>query len=126
MKTERRIAGGRERGSVLVEAALILPILLLLVFGIIDFSRAYNAKQALTHASREAVRVFVVTEDAAKTQAAFAAAVVALDGATLDPMGAGCTPGEQVTATARYTFDFLVIPFASVNMDTEAVMRCGG
>jgi Flp pilus assembly protein TadG len=126
MKTERRIAGGRERGSVLVEAALILPILLLLVFGIIDFSRAYNAKQALTHASREAVRVFVVTEDAAKTQAAFAAAVVALDGATRDPMGAGCTPGEQVTATARYTFDFLVIPFASVNMDTEAVMRCGG
>jgi Flp pilus assembly protein TadG len=109
-----------------VEAAFILPILLLLILGIIDFSRAYNAKQTLTHASREAVRTFVVTEDAGATQAAFDAAVAALSGASLDPMGGGCTPGEPVTATARYTFDFLVLPFASVGMDTQAVMRCGG
>jgi Flp pilus assembly protein TadG len=111
---------------VLVEAAIILPILLLLIFGIIDFSRAYNAKQALTHASREAVRVFVVTEDPAQTQAAFDTATSTLDGATLDPMGTGCTPGEQVTASAHYDFDFIILPFGTITMDSEAVMRCGG
>jgi len=102
-------------------------MLLLLVFGIIDFSRAYNAKQTLTHASREAVRVYTVTEDMAQTQAAFDAAVTSIGSATmtLDPPG-GCTPGEPVTVGASYLFDFVTLPFASLTLDSEAVMRCGG
>lgn len=110
----------------MVEAAFMLPVLLLLILGIIDFSRAYNAKQNLTHASREAVRTFVVTEDASAANSAFLNAVDAIPGASLDPMGSDCPAGSQATATARYTFDFIVLPFASVNMDTSAVMRCGG
>lgn len=110
----------------MVEAAFMLPILLLLILGIIDFSRAYNAKQTLTHASREAVRTFVVTEDGGAASSAFATAVVVLEGASLDPMGSDCPSGTQATATGRYTFEFIVLPFASINMDTQAVMRCGG
>ncbi|MFH1330653.1 MAG: TadE/TadG family type IV pilus assembly protein [Actinomycetota bacterium] len=117
----------RESGAALVEAALILPVLLLLVFGIIDFSRAYNAKQTLTHASREAVRVYSVTEDLAKTQAAFDAAVTSIGSATLtlDPED-GCLPGDPVTAAVSYEFDFVTLPFASLTLGSEAVMRCGG
>ena len=53
----------RERGAALVEFAFVLPVLLLLILGIIDFGRAYGAKQELIHATREGVRVYAVTQD---------------------------------------------------------------
>jgi len=42
----RRLArsAARDRGAAAVEFALLLPVLLLLVFGIIDFGRALNAQ----------------------------------------------------------------------------------
>lgn len=117
----------RSSGAAAVEAAIVLPILILLILGIIDFSRAYNAKQTLTHATREAVRVYTVTEDPVKTQAAFDAAVTSIGSATmeLDPE-TGCELGEPLTVKASYLFDFVTLPFASVTLRSEGVMRCGG
>ena len=46
----------RERGSNALEFALIAPLLILLLFGIVDFGRGYNAQVTLTHAAREGVR----------------------------------------------------------------------
>ena len=45
-----------ERGSAIVEFALVVPILFLLVWGIISFSRAYQRMNALTSALREGAR----------------------------------------------------------------------
>jgi Flp pilus assembly protein TadG len=45
-----------EGGAVAVEFAIILPILVLLVFGIIDFGHAWYMKQIVTNASREGAR----------------------------------------------------------------------
>ena len=45
-----------ERGGVAVEFAIILPILMLLVFGIIDFGHAWYMKQIVINASREGAR----------------------------------------------------------------------
>lgn len=42
-----------ERGSAIVEFALILPIFLLLVFSLIDFGRYFYVRVALTNASIE-------------------------------------------------------------------------
>jgi Flp pilus assembly protein TadG len=42
----------RDRGAAAVEFALLLPLLLLLVFGIIDFGRALNAEITITQAAR--------------------------------------------------------------------------
>ena len=55
----RRPARGtvRERGAAAVEFALLLPVLLFLVFGIIDFGRALNAQITLTQAAREGARL---------------------------------------------------------------------
>ena len=47
-------------GAVAVEFALVLPILLVLVFGIVDFTRAMNASVSATHAAREGVRVLAL------------------------------------------------------------------
>jgi Flp pilus assembly protein TadG len=50
----------RDGGQALVEFALIVPILLLLLVGLAEFSRAWSTKQVLTDAAREALRNAVV------------------------------------------------------------------
>jgi Flp pilus assembly protein TadG len=45
-----------EQGAVAVEFALLMPVFLLLLFGIIDFGHAYYMKQMVTNASREGAR----------------------------------------------------------------------
>lgn len=45
-----------EKGQGLVEFAIILPILLLLIMGIIQFSIIISAQVTITNAAREAVR----------------------------------------------------------------------
>src|SRR3954454_3432214 len=42
-----------EAGAAVIEFALVLPLLIMLVFGIIEFGRGYNAKIELTGAVRE-------------------------------------------------------------------------
>ena len=52
-----------EKGASAVEFALILPILVILVFGIVQFGIAYNNYIALTHAAREGARLAAVNMD---------------------------------------------------------------
>jgi len=49
------------KGQALVEFAIILPLLLMLLFGIFEFGRAMYIKNTLNNAARSAVRVAVVT-----------------------------------------------------------------
>ena len=120
--------GDEDRGAVLVEFALMIPILLALIFGIIDFGRAFDAKQSLTHATREGVREYAVSQDQSDGEAAFWQGVGSLDTSriSLSVPGDGCTDGEPVTVTASYDFEFLMLPFASLTLDSSAVMRCSG
>jgi Flp pilus assembly protein TadG len=46
-----------ERGAAAVEFAIVLPLLILLVFGIVQFSIAYNRQQGLHAAAREGARL---------------------------------------------------------------------
>jgi len=57
-RTHLRI-GGR-RGQSLVEFALVVPILLLMLVGIIEFGRAWNMSQSVTYAARQGARVAAV------------------------------------------------------------------
>jgi hypothetical protein len=45
-----------EKGGVVVEFAILLPVFLLLVFGIVDFGHAWYMKQIVSNASREGAR----------------------------------------------------------------------
>jgi hypothetical protein len=45
-----------ERGAIIVEFALVLPLLLVLLFGIIEFGLLFYNKQVLTNACREGAR----------------------------------------------------------------------
>ena len=46
-----------QRGAAAIEMAIVLPILILLVFGIIEFSIYFNRLQGLQAAAREGARV---------------------------------------------------------------------
>ena len=49
-----------ERGAALIEAAVTLPMLLLVAVGIFEFGRAYQTWQILTNAAREGARMAVL------------------------------------------------------------------
>jgi Flp pilus assembly protein TadG len=58
-----------EKGAALLEAAITVPIILLISVGIFEFGRAYQTWQVLTNAAREGARMAVITSstDAAIT-----------------------------------------------------------
>jgi TadE-like protein len=60
MKTTR--ARQSEKGAALLEAAVTIPILLLIAVGIFEFGRAYQTWQVLTNAAREGARVAVIPD----------------------------------------------------------------
>ena len=58
-----------EKGAALLEAAITVPVILLISVGIFEFGRAYQTWQVLTNAAREGARMAVITgsTDAAVT-----------------------------------------------------------
>ncbi len=74
----RRLTGSlSERGAIAAEFALLLPILLLLVFGMVQLGLTYQRQEAVHAAAREGARVAslpsTTTADAcARSQAALA------------------------------------------------------
>jgi len=73
----RRYKGHFERGAAAVEMALVMPILILMIMGIIDFGRIFNGEIQLSQAAREGARVaalgnFTVTNVIDRTKAALA------------------------------------------------------
>jgi Flp pilus assembly protein TadG len=48
---------GRQRGSAIVEQAIALPVMILLMFGVIDMSRALYAYHYVSYIAREATRM---------------------------------------------------------------------
>jgi Flp pilus assembly protein TadG len=56
MKLMQRSARKEKRGQALVEFALVFPLLVLLIFGLIDLGRAVYAQHTLSEAAREGAR----------------------------------------------------------------------
>ena len=55
-----RRLGKTERGAELIEFALVLPLLLLLVLGIVDFGFLFQRLEVVTNAAREGARIAVL------------------------------------------------------------------
>jgi Flp pilus assembly protein TadG len=105
-----------QRGQALVEAALVLPLLLLVLVGIMEVGRAWNIHQVVTHAAREGARAAAVwhdtgnAEDSAKAVAgrSLAAASVSFDPADITVIGDG--PGsEEVEVTVDIEYNFILL-----------------
>ena len=117
------------RGSVAVEFGLIAPIMFLLVFAIIDFGRAYYTVHDLAAAAREGARFAAPLADPVASEAEIRNVVkffaVNFGGQTVtDDQIEIVFDGQQVTVRIRdYPFQFLALPFASINVTKEATMR---
>ena len=60
----------RRRGAAVLEAALVLPLLMVVLFGSIEFGYAFFVKHSLQNAARSGARVGVVADSNAEVQAA--------------------------------------------------------
>jgi Flp pilus assembly protein TadG len=118
----------RDDGAALVEMAIVVPLLLVLILGLVEFARGYNAKSTLVHATREGVRELAITGDADSARATTRAAATSLDPTLIDVTTTECEPGLPTTLTARYpfTYSILFIGSGTIDLETTAVMRCGG
>ena len=98
-------------GQALVEFALVVPILLLILLGIVDFARAWNVYEVLTDAAREGAREWVVdngkdwdAEIVPIIQAAGARAGISIDASDVtlaEPDG----PGKGNPAVVRIEYE---------------------
>lgn len=117
------------RGAAAIEFVLVLPLLILLVFGILEFGRAYNAKVTLTHAAREAVRDYTINQAEAGAITVGENAAPNLPSVTLTLID-DCDGSVDDVAEmeASWDLDYTIPLFRSGTwtLDESAVMRCGG
>jgi hypothetical protein len=82
-----------EHGAAAVEMALVLPILLLLVFGIIEFGFIFNRYISVTHSAREGVRLLALGVESGDAEARATDTTDDIDDGTIsNPIG--CTASE--------------------------------
>jgi Flp pilus assembly protein TadG len=116
-----------DAGAAAVELAIVLPLLLLLVMGIIYFGLAYNAKIELSGAVREGARKLALGKTVTEAQDAVEEAAPGLDGITFS-VTTPCAGGlvGEATVTAVYALDYS-IPFfndGTFTVTSTGVMKC--
>jgi Flp pilus assembly protein TadG len=130
-----------EAGASAVELALILPLLILLIFGIVQFSIAYNRVQGLQAAAREGARFASIGGNFTGIQTRVHNAQSLFDDSdvtvTTSPPSAGTAKpcaaagaGNDVTVTASVPtpndYDLEIPLFGSyeINYNAAGVFRC--
>ena len=129
-----------EDGAVAVEFAILAPLLIMILLGIMEFGRAYNVQISLSNAAREGVRVMAINSNQTAAKSAARNAAGALNPGLTDeriifkyqtnpattPVPTACAANIQVTVTIDYaltTMTGIAGPFA---MEGTGTMQCGG
>ena len=122
-----------ERGANLAEFALILPLLMVILFGIIEFGLVFSRSQSIEASAREAGRLASLSSTSsadleARVEATLDSTTFAgAPAVTMQPAG-GCAgrEGQSVTVTVS-AWHRITIPFVldrDVNLTGESVYRC--
>lgn len=121
----------KEKGQSLVETALVLPILMLILVGILEFGRILGAWMVITHASREGARIASLggtnTQIEERVDTVSDALNLANISVDINPAGP-YDRGDMVTVTVTYQIDSIIPLLSSVigdtiEMDAETTMR---
>jgi Flp pilus assembly protein TadG len=88
----------RQRGAAALEFALVAPVLLLMMLGMIDFGLRLNAEAVVTNAARDGARVASLGGDSAQVIAAaqkssYPSATVKVDCLLLTDLATACDGG---------------------------------
>jgi Flp pilus assembly protein TadG len=105
-----------EHGAVAAEFALLLPVLLIILFGIIEFGMIMYGREVVTNASREGARAGIVMRIPAVTAAEITTVATSyLTGTGVSPAQVTITvpafgggTGTPVTVTATYDYPWLI------------------
>lgn len=92
------------RGAEMVEAALAVPILLMVVFALYSFGRAWSIYQTMTRAAREGVRQAVTTNCATCGNTTYSAAQIQSQFVFPALQAAGINPSQVQNYTQGYTW----------------------
>lgn len=104
-----------ERGNVAVEAALVLPFLLALIMGIIEFGRVLYFQQVLTNAARESSRASATGFEPYTT-----AANRVLNSAGIPSPSASC-PGNPGEGSSTICQTVVTIPVGSTTTTAHQI-----
>lgn len=122
-----------DRGAAAVEFALILPVFILLIVGMVEFARAFNAQISVTNAAREGARVMAVHDDVGLAQSSAVAAAPGLNPAlsagdvSISPASCAASPGGTVSADIEYDLPLITGFFGvTIPIHGTGVMLCGG
>lgn len=129
----RRFHSGEE-GAAALEFALVLPMLIMLVMGIAEFSRAYHAKEKLQYAVREGARELAINKDSANAIAVTVDRASGLNppltsaGVTASGCAGAITATSTATVTATYSLAYHIPLWGSGTwaLSATGVMRCNG
>lgn len=143
----------REQGASAAEFALILPILLLLLFGIIEFGIIFFNKAVITNASREGARFGIKVRDSRYTETeieevinhycfgpggsnkrliTWGSGVSSLSPDDIDVVWSNSAPAQTyedtitVTVSFKYSPLFLGILFPEINLQETTYMKMEG
>ena len=105
-----------ERGAAAVEFALLLPVLLTILYGIIEFGMIMYGREVVTNASREGARAGIIQVSPKPTSGQITTiATNYLTGTGINPSqvtitvaGAGGASPTMLTVTATYNYPWLV------------------
>ncbi len=118
-------------GQAVVEFALILPILMLILLGVVEFGRFYNASLMVNHASREGARISALGGTTLQVEQRVDTVMSIFDTdritVTINPSGVK-SRGDMVTVTVQYAIDPMTPLIGSIigttlNLKAETVMR---
>jgi Flp pilus assembly protein TadG len=110
-----------ERGQALVEFALVVPLMLVLVFAVVDFGRAYLVWVTLRHASFEAARDGSTgdTQSGIVARAQSAAGPYNDSNLSVSVSNAQGASGSDVVVTTTYNLQFITPLAAFVNLSAK-------
>jgi Flp pilus assembly protein TadG len=121
-----------ERGQTMTELTLVAPVLLLILFGIIQFGIVFNNYVTLTDAARAASRKGAVSRSASDPKGTCESAGYAA-GPGLDQPGVKfivtCTPsggwaaGTDVTVSASYPWSINLVGFTVASGTLNTTMK---
>ena len=124
-----------QRGASVVEFALVAPLFVVLLFGLVEFGLAIYTKEVVTNASREGARLGVVFSTPRKTSTEITARVQDYlnrsgftETVTVNVNGAGGASGSPLSVRVTYPYNFQVLPnfvsgfLGTINLTANTVM----
>lgn len=124
----------RQRGQSLVEFAIMVPVLLILLMGLVDLGRAYYTYLALRDAAAEGANFGAVYPHCLSSadcpnpnniihrvrQSAPSGGLVNWSDAIISPLVPSPTPGQSLTVTVSYTYT-IITPVVNVIIGSQTM-----